>query len=285
MAPPVPGGLSNPIGHLLALQLPVEDGVPRCRPPTLRTPRYAQRATHDVAHVPNIGASATTVKENLTLSGAQETRYAVRHMLALAIRAFLTLFVLLDPIGLAPLFLGLAGNRSTAERARIAKRAVLVAGGVLLVFAIAGSWLLTNLGISLGAFRVAGGVLLFRIAVDMVFAQLERETPEEASEARVRPEITVFPLAIPLIAGPGALACIMILAGEAHAFTWGLPMVLGVCVVDLALVLAGLHVAVRIAHLLGQTGINVVSRVLGVLLAALAVQYVADGVRGLLATR
>jgi len=199
-------------------------------------------------------------------------------MAALAVRAFLTLFVLLDPIGLAPLFLGLAGNRSAAERARIAKRAVLVAGGVLLLFAIAGSWLLTNLGISLDAFRVAGGVLLFRIAVDMVFAQLERETPEEASEARARPDITVFPL----IAGPGALACIMILAGEARAFSWGLPMVLGVCAVDLALVFAGLHIAARIARLLGQTGINVVSRVLGVLLAALAVQYVADGVRGLL---
>jgi multiple antibiotic resistance protein len=206
-------------------------------------------------------------------------------MSALAIRAFLTLFVLLDPIGLAPLFLGLAGNRSAAERARIAKRAVLVAGGVLLLFGIAGSWLLTNLGISLDAFRVAGGVLLFRIAVDMVFAQLERETPEEATEARARPDITVFPMAIPLIAGPGALACIMILAGEARAFTWGLPMVLGVCALDLALVFAGLHMASRIARLLGQTGINVVSRVLGVLLAALAVQYVADGVRGLLSAR
>lgn len=205
-------------------------------------------------------------------------------MSALAVRAFLTLFVLLDPIGLAPLFLGLTGNRTATERAHISKRAVLVAGGVLLLFGVAGSWLLTNLGISLDAFRIAGGVLLFRIAVDMVFAQLERETPEEASEARARPDISVFPLAIPLIAGPGALACIMILAGEARAFTWGLPMVLGVCVLDLALVFAGLRVASRIAGLLGQTGINVVSRVLGVLLAALAVQYVADGVRGLLAS-
>ena len=202
--------------------------------------------------------------------------------MALTLRAFLTLFVLLDPVGLAPLFLGLTANRTEPERAHIAKRAVLVAGALLFVFALVGSWLLTNLGISLDAFRVAGGVLLFRIAVDMVFAQLERETPEEASEARARTDISVFPLAIPLIAGPGALASMMILSGEARAATWGVPMVLGVCALVLALVFACLRLAGRIAGWLGQTGINVVTRVLGVLLAALAVQFVADGVRGLL---
>jgi multiple antibiotic resistance protein len=203
-------------------------------------------------------------------------------MMALASRAFLTLFVLLDPVGLAPLFLGLTANRTASERAHIAKRAVLVAGVLLVAFALVGSWLLTNLGISLDAFRVAGGVLLFRIAVDMVFAQLERETPAEASEARVRADISVFPLAIPLIAGPGALASVMILSGEARVSAWGVPMVLAVCAVVLALVFLCLRLAGRIAGWLGQTGINVVTRVLGVLLAALAVQYVADGVRGLL---
>jgi multiple antibiotic resistance protein len=203
-------------------------------------------------------------------------------MTALAVRSFLTLFVLLDPVGLAPLFLGLTGNRTPEQRKRIAVRAVSVAGGVLLLFGLGGSWLLSSLGISLDAFRVAGGVLLFRIAVDMVFAHLERETEEEESEARARQDISVFPLAIPLIAGPGALASLMILVGEAGTFTWGVPMVLGVCVVVLGLVYVALRVASPIAGVLGQTGINVVTRVLGVLLAALATQYVADGVRGLL---
>jgi multiple antibiotic resistance protein len=203
-------------------------------------------------------------------------------MTALAIRVFLTLFVLLDPLGLAPLFLGLTMNRSVEERKRIAQRAVIVAGVLLLVFALGGNWLLDRLSISLEAFRVAGGILLFRIAVDMVFAHLERETAEEESEARARRDISVFPLAIPLIAGPGALASMMILAGEAHAFTWGVPMVLIVCVAELGLVYFALRLASPIAGFLGQTGINVVTRVLGVLLAALATQYVADGIRGLL---
>ncbi len=203
-------------------------------------------------------------------------------MAALALRAFLTLFVLLDPVGLAPLFLGLSANRPADERRRIAQRAVLVAGGLLLVFALAGSWLLAGLGISLDAFRVAGGILLFRIAVDMVFAQLERETAEEETEARVRRDISVFPLAIPLIAGPGALASVMILAGEARSLRFGLVMVLLVTAGVLALVYFALRLSSSISGVLGQTGINVVTRVLGVLLAALATQYIADGIRSLL---
>ncbi len=205
-------------------------------------------------------------------------------MTSLAIRAFLTLFVVLDPIGLAPLFLGLSAGRSAAERAGIARRAVAVAAAVLLVFALVGSWLLRHLSISLDAFRIAGGLLLFRIAVDMVYVQLERETAEEESEARRRSDITVFPLAIPLIAGPGALASVMILSGEARGQTWGLILVLAVAAGVLGLVYVSLRLASGIARVLGQTGINVVTRVLGILLAALAVQYVADGVRGLLRT-
>ena len=209
-------------------------------------------------------------------------RYACARMTALVVSAFLTLFVLLDPIGLAPLFLGLTSSRTRAERQRIAKKAVLVAGGLLLVFTLAGHWLLAGLGISLDAFRVAGGILLFRIAVDMVFAHLERETAQEESEARARSDISVFPLAIPLIAGPGALASVMILAGVARAYPWGLATLLLVGGGVLVLVYLALRLASSIAGLLGQTGINVVTRVLGVLLAALATQYVADGIRGLL---
>jgi multiple antibiotic resistance protein len=203
---------------------------------------------------------------------------------SLALRTFLTMFVIIDPIGLAPLFLGLAGQRAPDERRRLALRAVSVAGGILLAFALGGAWLLGHLGISLDAFRAAGGLLLFRIAVDMVFAQHERETPEEAAEARARRDISVFPLAIPLIAGPGALASVMILAGEAGGDAWALGVVLGTSGAVLGLAWLGLRLAEPASRLLGQTGVNVITRVLGVLLAALAVQYVADGVRGLLAT-
>lgn len=203
-------------------------------------------------------------------------------MSALALRTFLTMLVIIDPVGLAPVFLGLTGDRTLAERRRLARRAVTVAGAILLAFALGGAWLLGHLGISLDAFRAAGGLLLFRIAVDMVFAQHERETPEEEAEARGRRDLSVFPLAIPLIAGPGALASVMILAGEARGDPLALSVVLGTTGGVLALAFLGLRLAEPVGRLLGQTGVNVVTRVLGVLLAALAVQYVADGVRGLL---
>jgi len=202
--------------------------------------------------------------------------------LSLALHSFLTLLVVIDPVGVAPLFLGLAGRRAREERRRIARRAVLVAAGILVSFLLGGAWLLRQIGVSLDAFRVAGGLLLFRIAADMVFAQLERETKEEEAEARVRSDITVFPLAIPLIAGPGALASVMILAGEARAYPMGLAVVLVMNAVVLVLVYISLRGSEFLARLLGQTGINVVTRVLGVLLAALAVEYVGTGVRGLL---
>jgi multiple antibiotic resistance protein len=200
---------------------------------------------------------------------------------SLAIRTFLTMFVILDPIGLVPMYLALEQGRNVRERRRVARRAVLVAGGILIAFALGGAWLLERLGISLEAFRIAGGILLMGIAVRMVFAEHERETKAEKAESRLRRDISVFPLAIPIIAGPGAMASIMILVGEAKPHAMGLPLVLAMTVVVLALSYLALRLSEPIGHLLGQTGANVVTRVLGVLLAALAVQYVADGVKGL----
>jgi multiple antibiotic resistance protein len=201
----------------------------------------------------------------------------------LALRAFLTLFVVVDPVGVAPVFLGLAGARSAGERARIARRAVLVAGVVLFGFALGGAWLLEKLGISMNAFQIAGGILLFRIAVGMVLAApYERETQEEEEEARSRADVSVFPLAIPLIAGPGALASMMILVGEAGREPWLLAAVFAMAATVLALTWLALRLASPLGRVLRRTGVNVVTRVLGVLLAALAVQYVADGVRGLI---
>ncbi|HEU5181015.1 MAG TPA: MarC family protein [Candidatus Polarisedimenticolia bacterium] len=198
-------------------------------------------------------------------------------MTALALQSFLTMLVVVDPIGLVPMFLALASDRTALERRRLASRAVLVAGGILLAFALAGSWVLHRLGISLGAFQVAGGILLFWIAVRMVFAEHQRETAAEEAEARSRVDISVFPLAIPIIAGPGSMASIMILVGEARTVRGGLALVVLTTAVVLSLCYVALRLSEPLVRALGTTGVNVVTRVLGVLLAALAVQYVADG--------
>lgn len=197
------------------------------------------------------------------------------------VRALLTLFVVIDPAGLVPVFVTLAGGRSAQAQAAIARRAVFIAGAVLLFFSLAGGPILAYLGISVSALRIAGGILLFRIAVDMVFAQFRRETPEEEAEARAKEDISVFPLAIPLIAGPGALASVLILASEARGEPSLFALVLGAAAMVLLVAYLFLRASTRLARLLGQTGINVVTRVLGLILAALAVQYVADGLIGL----
>jgi len=206
-------------------------------------------------------------------------------MVELTLRAFLTLLVVVDPVGIAPVFLALTSGRSKAEQARIARRAVFVAGAVLFFFALGGPWLLERLVISMDAFRIAGGILLFRIAVGMVLAAHERETREEEEESRSRADVSVFPLAIPLIAGPGAMASTMILVGQAGPDPRRLGVVFAMAAAVLLLTWLALRLASPLGRVLRRTGVNVVTRVLGVLLAALAVQYVADGVRGLLGAR
>ncbi len=198
--------------------------------------------------------------------------------LEFALKALLTLFVVIDPAGLVPVFVSLAGGRSDKVQATIARRAVVIAGAVLLLFSMIGGPVLAYLGISVAALRVAGGILLFRIAVDMVFAQFRRETTEEEAEARAKEDISVFPLAIPLIAGPGALASILILTSEARGEPTAFALILVAAAIVLIVAYVFLRASTRLARLLGQTGINVVTRVLGLLLAALAVQYVANGV-------
>lgn len=203
-------------------------------------------------------------------------------MLEFAAQAFLTLFVLIDPIGLIPLFLAIVGSRPYDEQKRIALKSTVVAGILVAGFALLGGYLLHYLGISLSALKVAGGLLLFRIALDMINAEVERETTEEAAESRARQDVSIFPLAIPLIAGPGTLAGVLILNGTAPDVQLGFIAVLVIAAVVLFITYWFLRAALKFSSALGRTGINVVTRVLGILLAALAVQYVADGVRVLL---
>lgn len=198
-------------------------------------------------------------------------------MVSFSFQAFLTLFVVIDPIGLAPIFITLVGQQTPQKQARIAYQAVSVAGAILVAFALGGSFLLRYLDISLEAFQIAGGILLFKIALDMVFAHNERETKEEEQEAQLREDVSIFPLAIPLIAGPGTLASIVILANHAEVYQFGLVIILIITAIVLAISYAVFRLSRYLSHALGKTGINVVTRVLGVLLSALAVQYIANG--------
>lgn len=198
-----------------------------------------------------------------------------------ALQAFLTLFVVIDPVGLVPVFVALVGDRSEVAQRSTARRAILISAVLLAAFALIGGPLLAYLGISLAALQVAGGILLFRIAVDMVFAQYRRETTEEEVESQTREDVSVFPLAIPLIAGPGALASLLVLTSEAHGDPVDMGLILAMAGLVLLVAWGLLRVSGRVATLLGRTGVNVITRILGVILAALAVQLVANGLQEL----
>jgi len=197
------------------------------------------------------------------------------------VSALVTLLVVVDPAGLAPTFIAVTEGLSESYRRQVAARAALIAGSVLIGTALIGNWLLGTLGISLSAFRIAGGLLLFSIASEMVLGvrmRRESETAEKAIEERVR-NIAAFPLAIPLLAGPGAITATMLLAGRADGNLVLLAVLIAVVVIVAAISLGAFLLAHRIGRLLGLTGNVVLSRLLGVLLAALAVQYVIDGIR------
>ncbi len=193
---------------------------------------------------------------------------------------FVTLFVTIGPIETAAIFAGLTGGVHRAERGSLARRSVLIAGAVLLFFALAGASLLSLLHISLPAFRVAGGVLLFLQALTLTFSTpgLSSITEGEKAEARKPGDIAVFPLAFPLIAGPGALTATVLLTGRASSWT-ETAMVCAMLTLCLATTLMAMLAADRLMRSLGRTGADVTGRISGVLLAALAVQFIFDGLR------
>ena len=199
--------------------------------------------------------------------------------------AFVTLLVTIDPPGLAPLFLALTGGMNRAERWQVASRASVIGFAVLAVFAVAGAAILAMFGITLPAFRVAGGLLLFWIAFEMIFERRQERKGKSADAAvtidHIR-NIAAFPLAIPLIAGPGAISATVLLSGS-FPTTAGMLMLLVIVAACIAITFLVLVLAERIDGFLGETGRSILTRLLGVILAALAVQFVADGVKALAA--
>lgn len=197
---------------------------------------------------------------------------------AFLITSFATLFVVIDPVGLTPVFIALTSGTTPKHRRAVAYRACGVAFGILTLFAFFGEAVLGFIGIGMPAFRIAGGILLFLTALDMLFERRTRRREDQASEDDGADDPSVFPIAIPLIAGPGAIATMILLAGQSG--TWlNLAGVLAVMAAVLLLVLGFFLTAGLIERGLGKTGITVVTRLLGMLLAALSVQFVLDGLR------
>jgi multiple antibiotic resistance protein len=198
------------------------------------------------------------------------------------ISAFVTLVVVLDPPGCAPIYAGLTTGASAAQRRAMAIRACAIAGVILLVFALFGEDLLGALHIELDSFRIAGGLMLFLIALDMVFEKRTQRREQRAEKVMATPEVedvSVFPMAMPMLAGPGAIASVMLLEGGAEGLQGSL-IVLAALLVVLILTLLALLAAGPLMKLVGARVEAVVTRLLGVLLAALAAQYVIDGLRG-----
>lgn len=200
-------------------------------------------------------------------------------MIELFTTAFITLAVIIDPPGCAPIFASLTSGTDASHRRRMAIRSVLVAWCILMFFALLGEPLLKTLGISLSAFRLAGGIMLFMIALDMVFERRTERREDRAKEIEGTPEaedISVFPMAIPMIAGPGSIASIMLLTARADGTLEGL-VVLAAMTAVIVLTLIALLLAGPMMRLIGAKLEAMITRILGVILAALAAQFVLDG--------
>lgn len=211
-------------------------------------------------------------------------------MLETAVVAFTTLFATIGPVDVAAMFAALTARHPPKLRRSMAIRGVLVASGILLLFALTGGTLLSHLGISLAALRTAGGILLLLIGIDMVFARSSggvSTTVDEAEEATTKPDIAVFPLATPLLAGPGAMGAIILLMANAEGNLQQQGVVIAMLLAVMALAFVMMMGAGQIQRVLGVTGMHVVSRIFGVLLSALAVQFLFDGIAasGLLGTQ
>lgn len=205
-------------------------------------------------------------------------------MIEIFLTALATLFVMIDPIGVAPLFATLTQGAKMKARVSIAARGVLVGGVLLLLFGLVGDAALRGIGISVYAFRLAGGLMLFLLAVDMLFEKRAERREQRADEEADAPDPSIFPLATPLIAGPGSLTAMILLIAETEENLNGMAAVYGALVVVLLITFILLIASSLIERALGATGIKVLTRLFGMMLGALAVQFVLDGIRGFIDT-
>ena len=211
-------------------------------------------------------------------------------MLSLLLASFVTFFVAIDPVAMAPMFTTMTSHMTPAWRRYMASKSIAIATGILLAFAFGGAWLLEQIHVSIDAFRIAGGILLFLIAVDMLFEKraerreerAEQVAAEQAKHPGTQDDISVFPLAIPLISGPGAIASIMLFFAENEDLASRGIILLGVGA-NLALCLIAFLAAGPLSKIMGETVASMLTRIFGILLAALAAQFVVDGIRNVFA--
>lgn len=202
-------------------------------------------------------------------------------MIEVASLAFTTFFATISPLSVAAMYAALTATSSADERRRMAIRGTIIAGAILLGFALLGEYLLTGLGISLAALRISGGILLLLIGIDKVFARASNgasTSKAEQQEAEIKEDISVFPLATPLVAGPGAMGATILLMTDVKGNLGHQAAVIGAMLAILLLTLLALLFASKLQKLLGVTGMHVVGRIMGVLLAALAVQFILNGI-------
>lgn len=206
-------------------------------------------------------------------------------MLSLFLASFVTFFVAIDPVAMAPMFATMTARMTPEWRRYLAFKSIAIATGILLAFAFGGAWLLEQIHVSIDAFRIAGGMLLFLIAVDMLFEKrserreerAEKVAQQQAQHPEIQDDISVFPLAIPLISGPGAIASIMLFFAE-HEDAMSRAVIISGVGVNLALCLFAFLAAGPLNRIMGETVASMLTRIFGILLAALAAQFVVDGI-------
>lgn len=204
----------------------------------------------------------------------------MRDLLSFSLLSLSAIFFVVDPMAVVPVFLGMTRADSMEKKERMARRASITAFFILALFAVAGTLIMNALNVTLAAFKVAGGLLLMTTSVEMLRAQKTRTrtTPEEEQEGAEKEDVAIFPLAIPLLAGPGAIATVLALMARAPRLTYAVPVVLSIALTCFASYLM-LRAAAPIARFLGVTGLNVMNRVIGLIIGAIAVQFVFDGLR------
>ena len=204
----------------------------------------------------------------------------MRELLSFSLLSLSAIFFVVDPMGVIPIFVAITRDDSEQKKADMAFRASVAAFGILTTFAVAGTFVFRVLGVTLGAFKVAGGILLLITAIEMLRATQARTrtTPEEETEGAAKEDAAIFPLAIPLLAGPGSIATVTALMGRAPRVLYAIPVILSIgvtCVASYAM----LRAAGRIARVLGVTGLSVMNRVIGLVIGAIAVQFMFDGLK------